>query len=578
MSLIGSLHTTFSGIRTTEAQMSTVSSNVANADKAGYTKKTYQTTYTISSGITVPSGGVAIGTVDKYLSKAVIDDVTDVGYYNTIAIYLDSYSSALGTISTGDGISASLNDLATQISALATSPEDNSQKINVIDAAETIALTLNNLSQTIQGQRLQANQEIEDTVATINQTLRAIDDLNQQILVLQTQGASAADLEDERMVAIETLAELIDISYFTSGEGQIKIYTSAGQPLLDSEARTLSYTASTSVTGAAEYPANFDAITLNGVDITGNLQGGKLGALVELRDEILVQEQDKLDELANVLSSTLNDVVNTGSSYPPRSEMVGDTDGLSAGDAFSASGTLRLAVTDDTGTLISYNDINLGAYATIGDVVSAIDALSGIQASLSAEGELVLNAENAGEYISMNQMDSSVGTSGKSFGSFFGLNNLFMGEGAEYIAVSDYLKDNPEYLATGVLSSSATLAAGDRSISSGDGTTAENLQTAINGKFSFSMAGNFAAQTVTLISYSNNIVSHAATRASSAESEASIAQTLYDQTKSMLQNETGVNIDEETARMTELESHYEAAALLISTIQDMFDALVAAVR
>lgn len=39
MSLTSALHTTYSGLSKTEAQMSVVSSNVSNADKAGYTTK-----------------------------------------------------------------------------------------------------------------------------------------------------------------------------------------------------------------------------------------------------------------------------------------------------------------------------------------------------------------------------------------------------------------------------------------------------------------------------------------------------------------------------------------------------------
>lgn len=578
MSLIGSLHTTFSGIRTTEAQMSTVASNVTNADKTGYTKKTYETSYVTASGVTVPSGGTAIGTVDKYLVKAVIDDVSDVGYASTLASYLDNYSSALGALSSDDGISAALNDLTTQISALATTPEDNSQKVNVVDSADTLARTLNTLSSTLQDERLQANQEIAQTVDTINQTLESLDKLNEQISVLQAQGASTADLEDDRMVALESLAEMVDVSYFFSGENQLKIYTSSGQPLLDSQAHSLSYTASTSVTGATEYPVNFDAITLNGADVTNSLQGGKLGALVELRDEILVEEQDKLDALADALSSTLNTALNAGASYPPRTEMTGDVAGLSLGDSFSATGTLRVAVTDNSGTVIDYNDLDLSAFSTIGDVVNALDGLAGVQASLNADGELVLQAENSDHGLSLNQMDSLISPAGEGFSSSFGLNNFYTGSGAEYIKVSTYLSENAQYLATATLSSSSTLAVGDRGVSSGDGANAESLLAAMNGKVSFSAAGNFAAQNVTLASYSNDIISNTATRASTATSQGDTAQLLYDQTKSVLLNSTGVNVDEETARLTVLKSNYEASALMISTIQDMFDALIDAVR
>lgn len=381
------------------------------------------------------------------------------------------------------------------------------------------------------------------------------------------------------MVALEGLAEQVDISYFFDSSNQLKIYTSSGQPLLTSQPQLLSYEPATSVTSQTEYPGGFGAITLGGNDITGNLKGGTLGALVELRDETLVSEQDKLDELANALSSTMNEILNEGTSYPPRSSITGDVRNLTAGDAFSATGMIRIAVTDQSGIVQSVTDLDLSAYTNIGDLVTALDGLAGVQASIdTSTGQLVLNAENSGEGLSFNQMDSAVGVGGSSFGVYFGLNNLLTGEGAESIQVSKYLSDNPQYLATGQLSSAATLASGDRGISGGDGTTAEALSAAMTGKVSFGAAGNFVAQTVTFSSYTGNIVSSAATSASTAATEADTAELVYTQTKALLENKTGVNLDEETAKLTELESHYQTSALLLSTIQDMFDALIAALR
>lgn len=577
MSLISSLHTAFSGIRTTEAQMSTVSSNVTNADKAGYTKKVYQTDYITASGVTVPSGGITVGSLDKYLVQAVIDDVSDVGYYDTLSSYLDQYADALGTVGSGQGLSAALDNLISDISALETSPDDSSLKANLVNSAEILANTLNTLSDTIQDQRLQASQEIETTVGTINEALNKIDALNKQISVLQAQGASTADLEDERMVALESLASEMDVSYFFSSDNQLKVYTTFGQPLVDSQAHTLSYSSASSVTSQTEYPSGFGAITLNGVDITTQVSGGTLGALIELRDDVLVGEQAKLDEFAQTLAQSINDVLNDGASYPPRSEIVGGTTGIAGTDALSATGTIRWAVTDQSGTVISVNDIDLSAYTTMDDLVSALDAISGVSASLNTSGQLVLQADNGGEYISINQMNSAVGADGAGFGTFFGLNNLFTGTGAENLRVSDAVSENPDYLATGVLSDSATLAVGDRALSAADATTIAALSDMIGGSVSFDAAGGFASQNATLSSYVSKIVSAAATLASNAASESVTAQTLYTQTSTLLSNSTGVNLDEETARMTELQNHYESAAMLISKLQEMFDSLLAAI-
>jgi flagellar hook-associated protein 1 len=578
MSLTGSLYTTISGLQLASAKIATVSSNVTNADKVGYTRKEYQTEYVTAAGTTSPFGGMTVGSLDKGLMKSVVNDVSDAGYYNTLAEYMDAYSTALGSISTGQSLSSLLDDLNASISSLVSSPEDSSSKINLVYAAEAVTDELNNLSSTLQSQRLQADQAISQSVETINTSLDTLDSLNEQISDLASKGLSTADLEDERMVALETVAQQIDVSYFFNTENKLIIYTSSGQPLLDSQPHYVSHSAATSTTGAAEYPGGFDSITLNNVDITNNIHGGTLGALVNLRDESLVQEQEKLDAIADSLADTMNGILNDGTSYPPRDIVAGDTENLTASKAFNGTGNVRIAVTDQDGLVQSYADFDLSAYTDIGSLVTALDGLSGVQATLEGNGQLVLRSENAGEYLSFNQMDSSVGGAAESFGTYFGLSNLFTGEGAEYIRISEYLSTNTEYLTTSSLSSSATLNAGDRGISNGDGSIAENLADAMSGKVSFSAAGNFVAQNVTISSYTSSIISNAATRADTANGQSETAQLMYEQTKTTMENKTGVNIDEETANLTVLESHYQASALLISTIQDLFDSLIAAMR
>ena len=104
------------------------------------------------------------------------------------------------------------------------------------------------------------------------------------------------------------------------------------------------------------------------------------------------------------------------------------------------------------------------------------------------------------------------------------------------------------------------------------------MHDAFTSAYSFAAAGNFAAQSDSLTNYIDNLISDVAYRASNAETTASIAQSLMDQTKSTLENMSGVNIDEEMANLIDLEAKYEASATMIKTLQDMFDTLLGAVR
>jgi flagellar hook-associated protein 1 FlgK len=213
------------------------------------------------------------------------------------------------------------------------------------------------------------------------------------------------------------------------------------------------------------------------------------------------------------------------------------------------------------------------------DVINALNAVPNINASLNGNGELVVASTFGGTSgVAINPMTSDVGALNQNFSHYFGLNDMFDGQGAETLDVTSFLQNNNDYLAAGSLSTSLTLAPGDRGVARGDGSVADAMADLLIGNVSFNAAGNFAAQTNTLKKYIQAIVSNAASRSQIADQEADTAQVIYQQTKDVLSNKTGVNIDEETAKMVELQTKYQASASVIATIRTCFSALLDAVR
>lgn len=578
MSLTNALYFSFAGLRQSEAQLSVSSSNITNADKPGYTRKEYTSDYATTSAGTIPVGGsIEHVVVNDYLLSSIIDDTSTAAGSKIMSDYLNRYADALGTTDGGDTLSAAMNDLAAALDQLAVTPEDSSLKSLVVSKAKDVAYQMRQLSDTVQQLRDDADSQIGATVDDINAGLKKIEKLNEEISLASATGRSTADLEDERNTAVEDLSKKIKIDYFVDSNNQLKIYT-GGRPILDSKAHTLNFTEASNVSSTATYPGGLSGITVDGNDITGNIHGGELGALLDLRDNTLVNEQSKLDELANTTMSTLNSLLNQGSSLPPRSSMTGDTSGLAAGDPLGGTGTVRIATIDNNGTVTHVGTFNLAGYATIGDMITDINATLGpdVSASLSTNGELNLVANNSGEGLAIAQQTSSVGANSDDFSTYFGLNNMFYGTGADNIRVSDYLQTGSEYLATSALDPLANI--GTTGVSPGNGSIAQSMNNAFTTATSFSAAGDFAAQNETLSNYTNKLISSVATKASNASSSADMHQSLLDQTKSSLENLVGVNIDEEMANITQLQAKYQSAATLIGTLQNLFDELIAAVR
>jgi len=576
MSLDIALSTASSALRTVEAQVSVAADNVNNADRAGYTRKVQQVeTVGTDTGASLRAGEID-RIVNAFLADAVIAETSTLGKSRVTADYLDQLAGALGDTASGANLTATLGELESSLQTLGVSADSHAAEADVLTNAQASVDALNAQSGAVQELRRQADQDIAGTVDEINASLERLDDLNQQIADLQTKGLPAAELEDQRDAELEALAANIGVQSFYTDDNRLQIYTDGGEPLLNSSAHTLSFSTSGKVTGETSYPGQLSGVTVNGKDITGSIDGGRLGGLIELRDETLVEEQDKLDTLAGALIDDINAAHNRGAAHPPPNSLSG-TAGFAAADAVAASGSVRLAVADADGKVQAVADIDLSALTTVQDVADALDAVPGVTAGLGADGALFVQADDPALGIALNELDGAVGPDGRGLSHYFGLNDLLAGTGAEDIRLSAAIDGAPERVAAGALSDDPALAAGDWGVTAGDGSTAEAMAGVFRTSQSFAATGDLSAQNATLADYADTVVASTARRAEHAVGDLDAAQYAFDYVKEKLTNETGVNIDQELATLTSLENSYEAIASVMQVIQEMFDTLLSTV-
>ncbi|SMF19443.1 flagellar hook-associated protein 1 FlgK [Azospirillum oryzae] len=561
-----------SALRTSEVGIAVASSNVANADTDGYTRKT-ASNVTRSTGTNISSVDVTAvsSNVDRYLLKTLVAAQSDLGYTDTRNRYLDQMQSAFGSVSDDDSggtdIGSMIDALADTLGTLATSPESESAKAATVQDLSDLAETLRSTSSSIQSLRAQADDAIASTVDSINETLNSIDSLNDQIVKGKALGQNVTDLEDRRNTALKSLATNIDVTYQVDDSGLMRISTASGKSLLDSKVHELSYTPAASVSASTIYSASgssgFGGIMLNGTDITGSSPGGTLGALVQLRDTDLPAQQASLDELATTLMDSLNAIQNQGTAYPAPQSLTG-TETVSSGDALTVtSGTLRVAVTDSSGTAAEVLDIDLSTLSTLQDVVDAINTMSTASASISADGKLVIAATDSGNGIALGGDDGAFSTA-------YGLNDLLTGTGASDIKVATRIAGDSSLLATGALSSTSGLTAGDTVLTSGEGSVATALSAAFSTSHDFDAAGGLSARSTTFAGYAGAVIQGAATLADMASTAYDSQNSYASSLESTFSSQSGVNVDEETAAISTLQSAYEAAAAVMKTLQEMF--------
>jgi flagellar hook-associated protein 1 FlgK len=543
----------FSGLSATSFQISVASANISNADTTGYTEKTANQASSVTAGV---GTGVTVtgisSTVDRLLLKSLVGATSDLGSADTTNSYLTELEQLYGSTSssssstTGTSLANTLASLESALSSLSSTPGSASLQSNAVSALNDVATQLRETSANIQTLRGNADQDISSSVSDINKDLQQISDLNGQIKQEAAAGQSTADLADQRNTALQDVASKMNVSYFTASNGDLQIYSASGQALVDSSAHTLSYTAAANVTASTTYSAGgsggFSAITVNGVDITSQISSGKVGALIALRDQTLPAAQSQLDQLAQQLATSLNAVSNQG------------------------------------GNLVSYQDLNLASYSTVGGLVTAINGISWLSASIDSSGHLSIAATGSGNGVAINEMTSSVGSTSEGFSDYFGLNDLVTATGASNFAVRSDLLAGSAALPTATLDASATLTVGNPVLSSGSATVVNALQSVLTQSTNFAAAGGLGATTSSFSDYAASIVSNVASKATQATAIYTAKQTAQSTYAGSLSSQSGVNLDEETSRLSSLQNKYTAASELIQIINTMFTALATAMQ
>ncbi len=92
----------------------------------------------------------------------------------------------------------------------------------MIDAANGVTRTLHQLTQTVASVGADAQTQLQLSVSTVNQTLSALDSVNNQIVAHSGHG-DITDLQDQRDRLLSTLSGLMDITTFSKPNGAIAV-------------------------------------------------------------------------------------------------------------------------------------------------------------------------------------------------------------------------------------------------------------------------------------------------------------------------------------------------------------------
>ena len=109
-------------------------------------------------------------------------------------------------------------------------------------------------------------------------------------------------------------------------------------------------------------------------------------------------------------------------------------------------------------------------------------------------------------------------------------------------------------------------------------TVVNALSNALTGPTNFAAAGGLNATTGSFANYAAAIVSSVASKASQASAAFAAKSTAQSTYANSLSAESGVNLDEESARISALQNKYSAASELIQVVNTMFTSLINAIQ
>lgn len=309
-----------SGMVAAKGQMATTSHNIANANTEGFSRqRTNQ-----STGISVPHGSknlIGSGTQlarterinDSYVEKQVRNANKELAHMEEKDLTLKQTEDVFNEMG-GEGLNRLVARFFNDFRKLANEPDSEAIRQSVRESTQAMINDFHRLRTQIEDVRKHTDSRIEGFVSEANMLTKEVKDLTQKIKVLEISGASANDLKDHRDLALKKLSSYFDVSMHPDKDGGYNVDLTGVGPLI-SGPNAESLAVYRSPKDDQGKPEGALSITFTGSangDVTHAMKGGKIGALLEVRDKTLSSILERVDELAATVVDSVNAIHTEG--------------------------------------------------------------------------------------------------------------------------------------------------------------------------------------------------------------------------------------------------------------------------
>lgn len=532
-----------------QGALNTTSNNIANANTPGYTEETVQLSERPlnQSHNSVTGGGVTLSGVqsvrDQLLNLQIQQQTSQQSSATTASSSLQQIQTYF--TATGTDIASALTSFSNSLAALSASPNSTSTQQSVLSSGQNLAQAFDTTAKGVTSAQTSADGLVTASVVQINTLTQQMAQLNKQIGQLTAAGQNDSSASDQLNLLAQQLAGLTGISITQGNDGET-ITIGNGTPLvMGNQSFALQTT-----TGTDGFQQVLDA---GGTNVTSSIQGGQLGGAIQTRDEVIPGMLAQLNSLATQFSNSFNAAQTQGL----------DSNGSQGQDFFSvptnpnqAAEGMAVLITDPSllainavGTSNSNSNVaNLSAVFT-----SALPSSSATSTGGSASVPL-----NIGSPLSNGSVTSVADSlTGQTFsftaGASSTIASLQTAIASAVVAGTLSPGTSLSFNAAGNAVISAAMASDILQVNSSDTTL---------GHFS-SKLGNTPANTYA------NLVFNVGNAASNASTQSTASGNILLQLTDQQSSQSGVNINDETANLIRFQTAYQAAARIVSTIQQL---------
>ena len=312
-----------------------IQNNITNANTPGYVKQDqvlvsmpFQPDQGVAGGV---QAGPTLSSRSPFLEQAVRGQNQLLGYSQQRATDLAVIESQFD-LTASYGVANGLSGFFNAFSQLAVNPNDSVARQGVLDQAANVATSFNQTAIALQQVSTGVGKQTQDTVSGINRIADQIAGIN-KVYRASASASQDAGLDAQLNSALEELSGLANYSVVRTADGAANVFL-GGQTILvfGDKSKDVSVDASSAQTIIRGSDGN---------DVTSQLTGGQLGALLGEKNSTIPSYLDQLNSLAASFADNVNATLAQG---------VG-RDGLTPPDLFSYNATAGAAVSLAVNTL-----------------------------------------------------------------------------------------------------------------------------------------------------------------------------------------------------------------------------------